>query len=125
MPRLASLLIVAVLAVVAGATGVAAGGRAAPATRAERAASDARRIGPGAKVKVSMPDGTSVRGVLVLVGDHEIAVLVTDGPQKGERRIAYDQVERIKKEGSRTGLWIALGITVGLLVPIGICAAAA
>ena len=125
MSRLASLLAVGVLTIVAGASGVAAGGRSDPATRAERAASDARRLGPGARVKVALNDGTTIKGVLVAVAERDVSVLVTAGPQTTERHVAYDDIERIKRESSHTGRWIALGIVIGLLVPIGVCAASA
>jgi hypothetical protein len=126
MPRFLSLVCVGLLAAVAGTAGVAAGGRTPTPSRAERAATDARRIGTGARVKVTMLDGTTVRGVLVAIGDRDFDLLVTSGAQKGQRRLAYDGVNRIKKEGSHLPVWIALGVTIGLLLlPIGLCAAAA
>ena len=55
---------------------------------------------------------------------HDFDVLVKGAPS-GPRRFAYGEVERIKKDGPHVGLWIALGVTIGLHVPIGLCAAAA
>jgi flagellar basal body-associated protein FliL len=126
MRRVASLLVVGVLAVLAGAVASASGGRAAPeASRSERAAADARKIGRGVPVKVSLTDGTSLKGVLVDIQPEAVRVLVTKGP-KGERIVAFSDIERIKKDKSHSSTIIILSVVAAvLLVPIGICAAAA
>ena len=79
MSRLASLLLVGALAVVAGTAGMAAGGRTPAPTPADRVASDARRIGAGTRVKIQLVDGTTLRGVLVAVGERDFDVLVAEG----------------------------------------------
>lgn len=127
MHRLASLVVVGVLALAAATVGTAAGGRPDPPaqTRAEKAAMNARRIGHPASVRVTLADGTKLTGTMTSVGDQDLTLVVTSGGTKGERHIPYADIERIKEKGSRVGLWIALGVTIGVLVPIGICAAAA
>src|SRR4051812_34874718 len=126
MRRVGSLLVVAALAVLAGAVASASGGRAEPAaSSSERAAADARHIGRGVPVKVSLANGTTLKGVLVDIQPEAVRVLVTKGP-KGERTIAFSEIERIKKDKSHSSTLIILSVVAAvLIVPIGLCAAAA
>jgi hypothetical protein len=126
MRRVGSLLVVAALAVLAGAVASASGARVEPAaSSSERAAADARQIGRGVPVKVSLADGTTLKGVLVDIQPEAVRVLVTKG-LKGERTIAFSEIERIKKDKSHTSRLIILSVVAAvLIVPIGLCAAAA
>jgi hypothetical protein len=126
MRRLVALVVVGMLALLAGTARSASGARPTPESAADRAAKDAKRLGVGSAVKIRLADGSTLKGVLVSVADDGVQVAVTDGPQRGQRHVAYADIDRIKKEGgSHAARWIALGLVLGILVPIGVCAAAA
>jgi len=125
MHRLVSLLAVGLLASTAAVVGVAA--RARPeqkaSTQAEEIAAKARHIGPGGTVKVTLTDGRKLAGKIIGLSDTDLRLLATEGHDSGEHVIPYADIASIKEKGSRTALWIVLGVAIGILVPIGLCAA--
>ena len=127
MHRYVSLLAVCLLAMAAGAVGTAAGARSEPAdkTHEEEIAAKARHMGVGATVKVTLADGKRATGTIVALGNADLRLFASQGDLAGEQTIRYADIASIKQKGSRTALWIGIGVVVGILVPMGICAASA
>ena len=70
-------------------------------------------------------DGRKLAGRIIGLSDTDLRLLTTEGHDSGEHVIRYADIASIKQKGSRTALWIALGVGIGILLPIGLCAASA
>lgn len=69
------------------------------------------KLGTGAKVTVSLKDGTKVKGSIGQI--HEDSFDVTLANQTQSSVISYRDVETVKRRGWSTGAKIGLGVGIG------------
>lgn len=84
-----------------------------------------RGIGPKAKVKVTLLDGTKLEGYISEAGADSFTV--TDAKTGGSMVVVYSQVKQLKGDGLSTGKKIALGVgivAVAFTIIIGVVNAA-
>jgi len=84
------------------------------------------QIPGGAIVKAKLKTKETVQGRLGEVTSAGYTVQVTQGDKLETRQIAFEETKSIKQvqQGSKTGLWVALGIVGGAALVIGLLAAA-
>jgi hypothetical protein len=124
-----SLAAVLVLAICAGVAGTHADGARQDARSPNdgtQVLTDAQRIGIGSRVRVDLASGRRMKGVLVAIEDQALRVAVRQDGDVNVLSLPLAEVGRIRKEGKGSAArWVAIGIALGVLIPVGVCAAAA
>jgi hypothetical protein len=71
-----------------------------------------RKIEPGSKVEVRLTGNNRVKGKLGLLYNDAFELQVTDGGSQGPRRIAFADVQSVRKAGMGRGKKIAIGLGI-------------
>ena len=71
-----------------------------------------QKIGPGSKMEVRLTDGSRLKGKLRTPYGDAFELQVTEGGPKGPRRIAFADVQSVRKAGMGTGKKIAIGLGI-------------